>query len=126
MTYTGAMVLPQNAVRMNTNEMRYVDGGKTIVTKGKASTLASYCGKCMGYFGTLSAGYTYAAAYGAATCVGVGLSVIAGLGAAYCGFLANEYRRAYNKLSGYEKKTQCKLTEILFCGVTTGVTVKKL
>ena len=29
MTYTGAMVLPQNAVRMNTNEMRYVDGGKT-------------------------------------------------------------------------------------------------
>lgn len=30
MTYTGAMVLPSNAVRMNTNEMRYVDGGISI------------------------------------------------------------------------------------------------
>jgi hypothetical protein len=28
MTYTGAMVLPQNAVRLNENEKRCVEGGK--------------------------------------------------------------------------------------------------
>ncbi|MBR2674073.1 MAG: hypothetical protein IKE52_01255 [Mogibacterium sp.] len=28
MTYTGAMVLPNNAVFMNNDEMRYVEGGK--------------------------------------------------------------------------------------------------
>ena len=29
MTYTGAMVLPQNAVVMQEEEMRYLEGGKT-------------------------------------------------------------------------------------------------
>jgi membrane protein DedA with SNARE-associated domain len=33
MTYTGAMVLPQNAVVMQEEEMRYVEGGATVTVK---------------------------------------------------------------------------------------------
>ena len=35
MTYTGAMVLPQNAVVMNNDEMRYVEGGVSLSMKRK-------------------------------------------------------------------------------------------
>lgn len=39
MTYTGEMVLPRNAVVMDTEEMRYVDGGFRMKTSNAAKIL---------------------------------------------------------------------------------------
>lgn len=43
----------------------------------------------------LVGGYTYTAAAAVASAVDVGVGVIAGIGAGYCTFAANEYRKAY-------------------------------
>lgn len=126
MTYTGAMVLPQNAVVLQKEEMRYLEGGKKVTRTQKASSLIKYTGKMMAAWASLAGGYTYSAAAAAASGIGVGVSAICGLGAGYCALVANEYRAAYNKLHNYKSSTKCKLTEVLLCGVaTTGVSVKK-
>lgn len=41
MTYTGAMVLPQNAVVMQEEEMRYLDGGKYFSRKACRSVFTA-------------------------------------------------------------------------------------
>lgn len=50
MTYTGEMVLPRNAVMMQEEEMRYVEGGKKL-TKKQCKSLANWT-----YAGSLTAG----------------------------------------------------------------------
>jgi hypothetical protein len=39
MTYDGTMVLPRNSVAMSSNEMTYVEGGKTLYRYGTAQDM---------------------------------------------------------------------------------------
>ena len=89
MTYTGAMVLPQNAVVLQEEEMRYLEGGKKVTRTQKASSLIKYTGKMMAAWASLAGGYTYSAAAAAASGIGVGVSAICGLGAGYCALITN-------------------------------------
>lgn len=65
MTYTGAMVLPQNAVVMQEEEMRYLEGGKYYgvnLTKKQCNRLA-YNITAMGGILTISSLVCYGVAF---------------------------------------------------------------
>lgn len=68
-------------------------------------------------------GYSYTAATAVASTVGVGVGVIAGIGATYCAFVGNEYRQAYNYFACKNQKSskKYKMTTISFVGLVTGV-----
>lgn len=58
MTYTGAMVLPQNAIVMPEHEMRYVEGGK-VVSKSTCQKLATAMAKVAFFSGVFAAAAAY-------------------------------------------------------------------
>lgn len=79
MTYTGAMALPSNAVCLNNDEMRYVEGGGWSTYKGAAA---------LSYLSTIAAqafgGYVASAKLGKYVCAvsATGWGLIAGLAGA--------------------------------------------
>ena len=107
MTYTGAMVLPQNAVRMNTNEMRYVEGGKwsgqvpmkrAYLNKVECNSIAGKHANWNGYSKSRIAHeiYAHAVAYYAAGVASVAYSIspwIPGFGKTLINLACAEIRR---------------------------------
>jgi hypothetical protein len=78
-------------------------------------------------WGALAGGFSVVAATTAATIVGLPGSVLAGIGAAYCLYVANECRQAYNY---YSTKSQTATTKyymktISLLGFVTGITYGK-
>lgn len=126
MCYNGTLVMPSSYVMMDENEMRYVDGGTSTV-KGTAKSLKNQAAALMASWFSLASGYTYGAASAAATGAGIPISVLAGIGAGYCGFVGNEYRNAYNYFATKNQKstTKYKMTTITLACVVTGVTYGK-
>ena len=123
MTYTGAMVLPQNAVRMNTNEMRYVDGGVTAKVTEKASYLVKRLNKVIN-----------CAATGEALSAALGGLVGGLIGAIIANFTGGSWFRSYkdaasaahHKASQFSGSTMLTLTTTFGSWyICTGMSVKK-
>lgn len=124
MTYDGTLVMPSNFVVMNDTEMTYLEGGKVVTVTGQASKLKNIAAGFMTAWASLTGGYTYSAAAAVASGVGVAVGVIAGIGASYCAFAANEYRAAFNYFSTRTGNTNIyKMNTISFVGIITGVEV---
>lgn len=123
MCYDGVLVMPCNYAVVAQDEMTYIEGGKTITTKGTAKYLKNYAASLMASWFALAGGYTYAAAAAVASTVGVGLGVIAGIGGGYCTFAGNEYRNAYNYFSQKSQTSskKYKMTTVSLLGFITGV-----
>ena len=119
-----ALEMPINYVDIDRYEMEYVDGGATSTSTGTASYLKNLAAGLMASWFSLAGGYTYAAAASVASTVGVGVGVIAGIGAGYCTFAGNEYRQAYNYFStkSQTSTTKYEMTTISVLGIITGVT----
>lgn len=84
MTYTGAMVLPQNAVVLQEEEMRYVEGGKTV-TKKQCQKLANAMAKVALYSGIFAAAAAYCGQAVAAL-----VSAILACGASYASYVFSQ------------------------------------
>ena len=125
--YNEALVMPDNCVAVTNEEMTYINGGYTSTVTGTAKSLKNKAAAFMASWFALAAGYTYSAAVAVASTVGVGLGVIAGIGAGYCAFAGNEYRGAYNYFSSKSQTstTKYKMTTTSFLAFITGVSYGK-
>ncbi|MDT2836718.1 hypothetical protein P7H50_07420 [Enterococcus durans] len=126
MEMTYALNMPSSYLDLTEDEMVYLEGG-TKTTYGTAKTLKGSASTQMAAWGALAGGYSYTTAAAAASGVGMTVAWIAGLGTAYCAFVANEFRGAYNYFSGKSQtaKTQYYLQVVTFVGGITGVNYGK-
>ncbi|MDR1014692.1 MAG: hypothetical protein LBL86_06910 [Coriobacteriales bacterium] len=123
MTYDGTLVMPRNCVAMTEDEMTYVEGGYIATSYGTAKQLKNHAAGLMTGWFALTGGFSLAAAALVASGVGVVAGVIAGIGAGYCAFAGNEYRKAFNYFSAKSQtsSTRYKMSTTSFIGFITGV-----
>lgn len=123
MTYDGAMVMPASFVVVDEEEMTYLDGGYVATLYGTAKYLKNWAAGLMSAWFTLASGYCVSAAVTAASVVGAGYGAVLGIGGAYCAFVGNEYRQAYNYFSSKSQssQTQYYLSQTSFLAFVTGV-----
>ena len=127
MSYGGALVMPKSYAVMDQDEMCYVEGGKVITATGTAKVLKNRAALCMAGWTTLAMGFSYSAASAVSSCIGVGIGVIATIGAAYCWRAVSLYANAF---TFFEKKYQNKpksktkyyMDTVSCVGLITGVT----
>lgn len=127
MTYDGTMVMPSKFVVVEQNEMTYLEGGAVSTYKGSAKQASAFCAGLMTAWWSLATGYGYTAATTAATAVGLPVSAIAGVGTAYCSYVASQYTGAYNacqKKTIGNKNPTTYVDTYTFLSIVTGVEVR--
>lgn len=122
------LVMPMNAIDLGVDEMEYVDGG-TFDLRYSAKNGSIYLAGMAAAWEMLAGGYSFAAAASAAPTAGVG-TLVAGLGGAYCAFVAACYIGAYNSCEDirldYGGNTTVRIRVYTIGPVVTGVNCIKV
>lgn len=127
MCYDGALVMPQNYTLVTNDEMTYLEGGYVHTDTGTAKYLKNLASSLMAAWFSLATGWSVSAATAVGSVVGVPLSIIAGIGAAYCVFAGNEYRKAFTYFAVKSQTSSVKyyMKTVSYLGLVTGVVCGK-